>query len=382
MKFVALMEKLAREILRTLLRFVNTFVPKKKGLILFSSFPDYSGNPKFFYKYLKSQVYNHELIWIVKSKQMSKALNAKGIRTVVKRSLAGIIVFTRSQILVTSHNSFNTIKSKSQIAISLWHGIGPKKEPANNLPEHKRKLVKKLWHKTDYVISTSPEAVPHYFDFLQLPESKVKFFGYARHEFLSRKLHDTSYAREMRLRINSDEDILKKKWILFAPTWREESRNINDEELELMARTVDKYNGILLLRAHPIYGKKLVASGTNVTDVSNIRDITEYLPAFDGLITDYSSIAYDFAILRRPIVFYLYDYEEMNRIRGLNFKCPDDYPGYVAFNTEQLRKGLIEVLNGRAKNIKPVLKKFYPKDIEKACEKTAKLILRILKEGD
>jgi len=361
---------------------LNDLVPKKPNKIAFLSIPDYSDNPRFLYEFMRQDQEDLEYIWIVNDREILQELIAKKIKAVRKNSIMGFFTLASSKVLIGTHNNMISVKGKKQYFFNLWHGIGPKTVPAKCDSLEQKESARCSWNKVSYSITTSRAAVPHYFEFFDLPEDRVKFFGYARHEFLSKKRDDHEYALSLRHNLCSDKVLLRKKWILLAPTYREEGRDLNDEELQMINKTVQDNGGLLMLRAHPVLGKRIEANHRGIVDVTSIRDITEYLPAFDGLVTDYSSIAYDFAVLRKPMVFYLYDYEEMNQIRGLNFACPNDYPGHVAFNVEELELALIEVMKGNSKNIDPVLKKFYPQDIESACRKTTEFIMSLIGNGD
>ena len=368
--------------LKKVIRILNSFIPKRRNGIVFMSVPDYCDNPKIIFEYLRAKKYGVRMIWLIEKNDLVRYLTEQGVPAVRRKSILGLVEFLRARIIVTSHTNSLSMKCGAQILLNLWHGIGPKTEPSKATSTSEQLRTKDLWKSVDYSITTSRAAVPHYFEFFDLPEDRVKFFGYARHEFLSKKRDDHEYALSLRHNLCSDKVLLRKKWILLAPTYREEGRDLNDEELQMINKTVQDNGGLLMLRAHPVLGKRIEANHRGIVDVTSIRDITEYLPAFDGLVTDYSSIAYDFAVLRKPMVFYLYDYEEMDRIRGLNFACPSDYPGHVAFNAEELELGLIEVMNGNSKNIDPVLKKFYPPDIENACTKTTEFIMSLIRDGD
>lgn len=360
-------------------------ITPNKPLVAFSAGlgRSYNGNPKYLLEFiLKNHIVPLEnMIWIF-SNRVSFESHSVPIKKVMSNSIEGLRQIASSRVWITDHSysEFGPNLLRTHKIVQLWHGVGPKREPSNSVSTLKKRHIRKSWQRFDAIISTSAAAVPHYFDFFELQEGKVYFFGYARHEFLSKKRNNSFYAETMRRKLSSDQSVLNKKWILFAPTWRDNGLNISNEELKLINDVVNENGGILFVRAHPIFGDQLPLLNKGYFDASKVGDIIEYLPAFDGLITDYSSIAYDFAILRKPMVFYLFDYEEMNRERGLNFVCPDDYPGHVAFNLEELEHGLFEVLKGNSKNIEPVLKKFYPDDIESACRKTADLIIDLMKE--
>ena len=105
----------------------------------------------------------------------------------------------------------------------------------------------------------------------------------------------------------------------------------------------DEY--IILFRAH-----WLVAQSFNfdkykdfIIDVSNYDDINHLYVISDMLITDYSSVFFDYANLKRPIVFYMYDLEEYrDNIRGFYLKL-DELPGHIVKKEDELIKEINEL---------------------------------------
>ena len=71
-------------------------------------------------------------------------------------------------------------------------------------------------------------------------------------------------------------------------------------------------------------------------DVSSIQNINDLLILADILITDYSSIAFDFSILEKPIISFAYDYEEYKKDRGLYYDLDKMYPGALFYNENDL----------------------------------------------
>lgn len=133
-----------------------------------------------------------------------------------------------------------------------------------------------------------------------------------------------------------------KKVILYAPTWRDSSDLGTSYVLAppiniklWQDRLGDDY--VLLLRTHPLTTELMgIEFNEFVIDASKEQNVNIALIASDILITDYSSIAYDYAILERPIIAFAYDYEAYINNRGLNEKLEVMFPGSVFSNEEQV----------------------------------------------
>lgn len=129
---------------------------------------------------------------------------------------------------------------------------------------------------------------------------------------------------------------LKKK-ILYAPTFREDERDHFQLrlDLELMKRALGE-DYMLLIRLHPAVRASFripERCSSFAFDCSNSGDVNEWLLASDLLITDYSSLPVDFALLGRPMIFYPYDLEDYEKERGFQGNYLDWVPGPVAFST-------------------------------------------------
>ncbi|WP_321795816.1 CDP-glycerol glycerophosphotransferase family protein [Caballeronia sp. J97] len=158
--------------------------------------------------------------------------------------------------------------------------------------------------------------------------------GYPR---VDATLNLTQSARlELRERLGLSND---RPVVLYAPTWRGElgkeqtevSRMINDLA---RLRTLPCQ---LLFKGHHLVEKKLAEK--KIASVPGSIDTNELLSIVDILITDYSSIFFDFIPTRRPIVYYTYDYEEYSTQRGLYFGF-EDMPGSQCFDIDALSSTL------------------------------------------
>ena len=137
-----------------------------------------------------------------------------------------------------------------------------------------------------------------------------------------------------------------KRVILYAPTFRGTSITAARADglpdwYALRDALVDDH--VLLVRLHPFVRSGLTIDRELdgfVTDVSDHRDINELLHITDVLVTDYSSVIYEFALLGRPMVFYAPDLDAYEAERGFYFDYRSGVPGPVAETTEALAEAL------------------------------------------
>lgn len=191
-----------------------------------------------------------------------------------------------------------------------------------------------------------------------LLSADVGIFGYPRNDLLAQ----TGVAEP------SSEDTLK---ILYAPTWRE------DSELENQVRSLlDVRDKILalghtpLLRAHHYVESAATKADPSIQFVPRRIPTNDLLGDADMLITDFSSIYFDYAITRKPIIFYIPDWERYTETRGVYFDRPH-FPGPVCEDVDTLGSliSTVEVDQGSRTEF---LRKFAPRDDGNASLRVAR----------
>ena len=238
---------------------------------------------------------------------------------------------------------------KNQDFVQLWHGAGAFKKFGNARLNSQKKSNTGHQNYTKAIVS-SEEMRQVYADSYGIDIDKVRATGIPRTDIF----FDDDYKKKTINEIYKKHPNLKeKKVILFAPTLRTYSKNVSSayydfEMLDL--ETLQKEFGeeyILILKWHPfIYNKlklkKLRFNYENykdfVIDMSEYREINDLLLIADVLITDYSSVIFDYCLLDKPIVFYAYDLDKYDQSRGFYFPYEDYAYGKIAFNTKELVK--------------------------------------------
>lgn len=326
------------------------YLPVKKNLVLFESFlgKQYSCNPRAIYEYLKENHPEYEMHWSVDKKYLHN-FRGKDISSIQRFSIRWFFVMARARYWVTNSRMPKWVpKPKHTIYLQTWHGTPLKRLAADmnevHMPgvtseKYKQEFINetKSW---DYLISPnaySTEIFKRAFRF----QKEVIESGYPRNDFL---YHCNDEKTIYTIKENY-EIPLDKKVILYAPTWRDDQfyeigKYKFDLELDLNRmrdELGDQY--VIILRMH-----YLVAENFNLQpykgfafDFSNHEDIRELYLISDLLITDYSSVFFDYANLKRPIIFYVYDIEEYKeKLRGFYFEFEKHAPGPLVKTTQQV----------------------------------------------
>src|SRR5699024_9717523 len=140
-----------------------------------------------------------------------------------------------------------------------------------------------------------------------------------------------------------------KKIILYAPTWRDDSYhakgrykfNLEFNMKKMYENLSDEY--IIILRLHYLVSKNLDITESEgfIYDYSNYEEITVLYVVSDMLITDYSSVFFDYANLGRPMIFYVYDIDNYrDKLRGFYFDFERKAPGPLVTTTDELLQAI------------------------------------------
>ena len=301
---------------------------------------------------------------------------------------------------------FNTrvaeyIKPKSdQIYVQCWHGTPLKrlgfdvnvetKSALNTASElaNRFKIDSEKW---TYLISPSAYASKHLADAFGLDEERrpsvVLEEGYPRNDRIVRVCEDPqtldSFTTAFRKELGIPTD---KKILLYAPTWRDDSYEsgkgyvMENTLLDFPALQAALGNEwVVLFRAHYYIANHFDFSAYEgfVYDVSKQADINDLYIVADALLTDYSSVFFDYANTARPIMFFWPDYQHYaNDIRGFYFDL-DELPGPHCLTNDEVIAAVQDLPNYEAKygeDYAAFREKFCPKDDGHAAERVVSII--------
>jgi CDP-glycerol glycerophosphotransferase len=232
--------------------------------------------------------------------------------------------------------------------IQTWHGSALKRmgfdEPTYRvMSEQEQRAYRAALDRFDHFLVRSEHDVRTLARAYRIPEEKLLRTGYPRNDALVRAARDPRSAEPARRGLAERLGIPPgRRVLLYAPTFRAgPDGGVRDFELPFdVERFADRFGDryTLLVRSHYLNRVTLPPSvAGRVTDVTGEADITPLLLLSDALITDYSSVMFDYALLHRPLVFYAYDWEEYARdVRGTYFDLREEAPGPVVRTEEEL----------------------------------------------
>lgn len=267
-----------------------------------------------------------------------------GVEPLVMYSLEWFEVLHTAKYLINNNNfPFFFRKKPGQVYIQTWHGTPLKKigndieNPTLSLPYIElMKREAKYW---DILIAQNDFAevvLPKAFGY----EGKTLNLGYPRNDSLLGE--DASLRRvDIRESLGIPES---QKIILYAPTWRDNQRNDNNSyafvsflDVKEATRKLGPEYTLLIRGHHNVAGQRFLKSEFNVIDVTAYPNINDLMLASDLLVTDYSSVMFDFVGSGKPMYFLAPDLDQYrDSVRGFYFDFESVAPGPVVASTAEL----------------------------------------------
>ena len=282
------------------------------------------------------------LTWLASDERDIAAATAIGIPAVPGSSARGFWLTLRARVVVVTHGfgDVNRYGTRGAFVVQLWHGVPLKliqlDSPATlrtSIPlvsRQVRSVLRRAYRRGYAGIRLMPAASELVAERLRtafgLPPDRIVATGDPRDDVLSRgaAAERSAAARKVlfdKLALpNSTSRVL-----LYAPTWRDGAPDPGSPTPRQWQR-IDEYlestDAVLVVRPHPHgigdYHRGVLASGrVHILDSQSQSDVTPVLAAVDLLITDFSSIAYDYSLTGGPILFLAPDEESYSRTRGL-----------------------------------------------------------------
>lgn len=270
-----------------------------------------------------------------------KLIKAKQLPHNIFYELKMLKTIMNSRVIVTDDyvRYLRHLKLKpNQRVIQLWHACGAFKkfgQRGTNLSV----LTDIATHAQYNMVSVSGYHIRDiYADAFDIDVKRVKALGCPSTD----KFFDKDKINEVKTDIYSKHPELKNKYvIIYAPTFRDiaNDRTVFEPEIDFEKLSNDLLpNQVFLICPHPVMKNKIVDK--NYDNIKVMRDFStdELMLISDMLITDYSSVIFEYSLLNKPIVFYCYDLMSYNRDFYLNY--PDDLPGEVLKTQDELTEFL------------------------------------------
>ncbi|MDT0319258.1 CDP-glycerol glycerophosphotransferase family protein [Streptomyces millisiae] len=329
------------------LRQVHTPAFKREPLtesVFYNSFggKQFSDSPRAIYEEFVRRGIEVEHLWSVADAQVDLP---PGVRPVEWHSREWYEALARSRYVVTNVGLGDWYERRDgQCVVQTWHGTPLKKIGADLLgtPKANLQYIASLPHRFrqfDFVVSPNAFTTPIMRNAFRC-EGEILESGYPRNDIFHRPDRE-KIAQRVRATLGIPEG---RKVVLYAPTWRDDQRHTASKfKLDLRvdltaAREALSDDHVFLFRKHPKILDAIPGAGQGfVYDVSAYPDIAELYLITDVLITDYSSVLFDFAHSGKPMLFFTYDLEHYrDTLRGFYFDFTERAPGPLIKTSAEL----------------------------------------------
>ena len=308
-------------------------VPTKKKLWVFGSWEGklYADNAKYLFEYVRKTHPEINCVWLTQSEDVVKKLKQQGVPVYHKRSWRGVLTALRAEVAIETEGNQDIsqlINSKKTKVIQLWHGMGAKAvkwktaDGINFMLDPTVVQERNRW----YWMASCEKYIDVISEGMGVKEDRFIITGYPRNDTFITKPY------------NENMVVIKKqhpdcKFIMYMPTHRNfGAESISVDEFYRIDKIFKEKNWIMVYKPHFHELKNILHLESGFSNIILAKDqdlwadVYSYIHYFDLMISDYSSISYDFLCSGKPIVQYTYDLEHYKNADAGLFDFFEDVP--------------------------------------------------------
>lgn len=333
--------------IKTLIAASFCLCPIKKNKIVMESFggKNFSDNPKVIALEIVKQKKPWDVVWLSQEKPTDLP---EEIRWVKYGTIKALYEWGTARVWIDNvRHQFRPIKRKRQYYIQTWHGAFSlkciEKDAEDKLDKEYVKSAKKDGRITNAIISNS-KLLDEVFEraFWLNQNAKILRIGCPRNDTLFQHMKDKGIAKKVKKKLGIPEDTYT---ILYAPTFRDDHSTDGyikgfDQIITSFERKLNK-KCCVLIRMHPNVSKQALGFdfSSNIINASDFPDVQELALATDCVISDYSTIVFDYLLLKKPAFLCALDIDHYNELRGV-LPIIYDLPCGLAQSIEDLNKNI------------------------------------------
>jgi CDP-glycerol glycerophosphotransferase len=321
------------------------FGPIRQDVALFESWRgQFSDNPRAISEELHRRGADLQHVWVIDPALATDLPD--WVVPVAPESWEHLAMMGRARYLVANGTvlGFHR-KRRGTTFLQTWHGTPLKKigfHTRRSDSRDARKAVKSLEQNVpnwDLLLSPSRFSTPILREAFNY-SGPVLETGYPRNDLLL-----APEADEVRARVRERLAIAPgQQAVLYAPTFRDDQQFAREDDVQQLVRALGDTH-VVLLRMHKIdAGRLTLGEDSLYRDVSNYPDNRELYLAADVLVTDYSSLMFDFAVTRKPMLFHTPDLAEYrDELRGFYLEFEAEVPGPLSATAEELADAVLNL---------------------------------------
>jgi len=377
------------------------FVPRNKKLWVFGYKKFFGDNPRYLMEFINEHYPKIRTVWLARTARCRNEVRKLGFESETILSIRGMYYAFRAGcgIVAEGFGDINRAAINGMKVIHLYHGAPMKcilldfpknwqiiRGPLGNLANKITKwILRQSLRQVDLVTASSKIIKDRFESSFGIDSNKVVITGFARDDIILSPQIKYDYKQLWNIAANS-------KIILYAPTWREgkwpkmKQNKFDPKYWNTMLKEHDAY---LMLKVHPITEEGVLEKWDGKTEnhvriISNTEhpDVNYLLRQVDILISDYSGIVYDFALLERPIIFFAPDYEEYTKTRPLYNSYEELTKGTYFKTWSELSLAVRDCLHGKdaafVQNSRRIKTKYNAFEDTNNCERIYRSIIELI----
>ncbi|MFN2563141.1 MAG: CDP-glycerol glycerophosphotransferase family protein [Jatrophihabitans sp.] len=277
------------------------------------------------------------LVWLATTPEELARARALGLDSELKLSASGLWLTMRARVQVVTHGQgdVNRYGARGGFLVQLWHGIPLKRlhldsPAALTAPSRLGRLLLERGHRTVgrqvriFAVS-SERVVSRFASAFGLTREQILVSGDARDDVLLQGDPEGGRRSARELLESAVGPLGNGPVVMYAPTWREGDADPSQPDEATWRQIIDwldRVDGTLVVRSHPLGvgdydAGPALSPRVRLLDNTQVTDVNVVLPAVDHLVTDYSSMAYDYSLTGGTIVFLAADVTTYLESRGL-----------------------------------------------------------------
>ena len=361
----------------------------------------FADNAAVFFLYCQQDVADEKrLVWITRDRSIVKQVRQNGFESHYLWSPQGILACLTAGTYVFDCyvKDINFWLSRGARKVNLWSGVPLKVfERDIDVPDNRyfrlfhgplpvRILFGMMmpWHliKPDLIVATSDEMAEITGRAFAVSASKVHVTGFPRNDMMIEGSDSPSSLKTEMPSSLTEAAESGSKVFLYLPTFRDSNKSYMNIDWSRLSQAMRDTNGVFFYKTHPMDKLKIRFDIPSVIELPQSMDVYDALPFTDVLISDYSSIIFDYMLLEKPIIYYTPDLEEfVSDNRSLNFQPEEIAVGPLCPSFEDLLATVVDIStddpNRYASQRTQVMPRVHKFSDGKACHR----ILALLRDG-
>ncbi|HEU4420519.1 MAG TPA: CDP-glycerol glycerophosphotransferase family protein [Planctomycetota bacterium] len=352
-----------------LLYFLSGFVPRRPDLWVFGSWGGFrfADNGAAFFEYCNKRLAGSvQLVWISRKRDIVARLRARGFEAHWVWSPTGVVRCLRAGLHLFDcfAKDTNFWLSRGAKVVNLWSGV-PLKTFERDIDNPRNRYYRVFhgttlqrlvygmmmpWHvkRPDMIIAMSEETRAITARAFDVPMHTVCVTGFPRNDSLFRASPGDAAGRSCPPAV-LEAARAGKKVFLYLPTFRDSGKPFVKIDWKKLDALMERLNAVFFIKFHPVDATQFQDASARVVQLFQDTDVYDVMPHSNTLISDYSSIIFDYMLLDRPIIYYTPDLEEfIAGCRSFNFHPVDVAVGPLCADYAQLERAIEDAAAGKA----------------------------------